>query len=134
MSDKKETKPGAKEFDFDAYPPDTFFHERREGRLRPLPIEEAEPSAAGLVPGPGRPPRKERRRRIDPTTFEKQYNVDELEFMNAMQHFKVQSCKTFPSYGDVLNVAYELGYRKNLAHDRTVEESIAALMGRVGPK
>ena len=56
--------------------------------------------------------RKERRRRIDPTTFEKQYTEDELEFMNAMQRFKVQSCKSFPSHGDVLRVALSLGYRK----------------------
>jgi hypothetical protein len=38
--------------------------------------------------------------------------------MNAMQRFKVQSCKTFPSHGDVLNVALALGYRKvNRADD-----------------
>jgi hypothetical protein len=29
-----------------------------------------------------------------------------------MQQFKVQSCKSFPSHGDVLQVAYALGYRK----------------------
>ena len=33
-------------------------------------------------------------------------------FMNAMQQFKVQSCKSFPSHGDVLRVACSLGYRK----------------------
>ena len=32
--------------------------------------------------------------------------------MNAMQQFKVQSCRSFPSHGDVLQVAHALGYRK----------------------
>ena len=56
--------------------------------------------------------RKERRRRIDPTTFEKQYTDDEMEFMTAMQRFKVQSGKPFPSHGEVLTVARALGYRR----------------------
>ena len=56
--------------------------------------------------------KKERRRRIDPTTFEKQYTDDELEFMNAMQRFKELSGKTFPSYADVIRVAVSLGYRR----------------------
>jgi hypothetical protein len=49
---------------------------------------------------------------VDPTTFEKQYSSDELEFMTAMQYFKVQSGKAFPSYGDVLRVATRLGYKQ----------------------
>lgn len=89
-------------FDFDAYPPDTLFHERRG-------------PAGGSLPDPARAsrPRRERRRRVDPTTFEKQYSTDELEFMNAMQRFKVQSGKPFPSHGEVLRVARRLGYAKS---------------------
>ena len=70
------------------------------------------------MPAEGEPQRrnagqkKERRRRIDPTTFEKQYTDDEMEFMNAMQRFKELSGKTFPTYGDVLKVAVSLGYRR----------------------
>ena len=56
--------------------------------------------------------RKDRRRRIDPTTFEKQYTDAEMEFMTAMQNFKMQSGKSFPSHGDVLRVATGLGYRR----------------------
>ena len=61
--------------------------------------------------------KKDRRRRIDPTTFEKQYTDDELEFMNAMQRFKMQSGKSFPSHGEVLRVAFSLGYRKAVLID-----------------
>lgn len=32
--------------------------------------------------------------------------------MNAMQQFKVQACKSFPTHGEVLRVAFALGYRK----------------------
>ena len=92
MADTDSTPPDGSAFDFDAYPEDTCFHERRTV--------------------PRRPARKERRRRIDPTTFEKQYSGDELEFMNAMQRFKDSSGKAFPSYGEVLAVALKLGYCK----------------------
>lgn len=97
-------------FDFAAYPPDTLFHDRRT----PLPTD-------APIAAPPRP-RRERRRRIDPTTFEKQYTTEELEFMNAMQRFKVQSGKTFPSHGEVLRVARRLGYIKGTEGAGTSDE------------
>jgi hypothetical protein len=104
MFDQDETKPDPAAFDYTAFPEDTLFHERRGGGDRR--------DGAGPPRTTERRAKKERRRRIDPTTFEKQYTEDELEFMNAMQRFKVQSGKSFPSHGDVLRVAHELGYRK----------------------
>ena len=106
MSDPcpQETPSGAEKFDFSAYPADTLFHERRSGQDR---RGEAPPR-----PGGTERRRKERRRRVDPTTFEKQYTPDELEFMNAMQQFKVRTGKTFPTHGDVLRIARTLGYRR----------------------
>lgn len=112
MNDQGQTNSDEPEFDFDAFPPDTVFHERRTGRQRrnfPTPKVVTESSSE---PKPERRVKKERRRRVDPTTFEKQYTDEELEFMNAMQHFKVQSGKSFPTHGDVLRVAFSLGYRK----------------------
>lgn len=105
MSDTTETPDAAPKFDFSAFPPDTLFYDRRSGLDR-------RDSAGATTARPERRSRKDRRRRVDPTTFEKQYTDDELEFMNAMQQFKVRSCKTFPSAGEVLLVALELGYRK----------------------
>lgn len=111
-----ETKPDAPSFDFGAFPTDTLFHERREGRERRH--REGETASAPVErPPTERRARKERRRRIDPTTFEKQYTDDELEFMNAMQRFKVQSGKAFPSHADVLRVAASLGYRRVVEDD-----------------
>ena len=100
----RETTAEPPKFDFSAYPADTLFHERR---VRPdhRSVAEAELVCQQRV-------RKDRRRRVDPTTFEKQYQPDEIEFMNAMQRFKIQSGKTFPSHGEALAVALSLGYRK----------------------
>jgi hypothetical protein len=112
--DNNQTKPPTPQFDFSAFPEDSLFHERRNRHDRRDP---ASPPAAHIVPDAGdgtseRRQKKERRRRIDPTTFEKQYTDDEMEFMNAMQRFKELSGKTFPTHGDVLKVAVSLGYRR----------------------
>jgi hypothetical protein len=114
MSDDSQTTPEALKFDPTAYPPDTLFHERRERGDRRDRNGTPPPT---LGNGPMQPPverraRKERRKRIDPTTFEKQYTVDEIEFMNAVQQFKTRQGKSFPSHGDVLRVAISLGYRR----------------------
>ena len=117
MSDDiKETSKPAPEFDFEAFPVNTLFHERRT-------VLERRGQGSVVVPPPiEAPPRerrakKERRRRIDPTTFEKQYTDEELEFMNAMQRFKELSGKMFPTYGDALMVAVDLGYRRLVLDD-----------------
>jgi hypothetical protein len=112
--DTNQTKADPKEFDFSKYPPDVLFHERRNGRERRN-GNKRDGSNEGINGPPGRierRARKERRRRIDPTTFEKQYTDDEMEFMNAMQRFKELSGKPFPTHGEVLKIASQLGYRK----------------------
>ena len=112
-ADDNQTKPPSAEFDFSKYPRNTLFHDRRTGRDRRLRGDAAQPAAGPRqTDAPERREKKERRRRIDPTTFEKQYTDDEMEFMNAMQRFKELSGKTFPSYGEVLKVAIMLGYRR----------------------
>jgi hypothetical protein len=111
VSDKEVTLPQPSKFEFDKFPLNTLFHERRSGRDR---RDDAPPQAEGQHP-PTAPPerreRKERRRRIDPTTFDKQYTPDELEFMKAMQQVKVQTGRPFPTHREVIGVAVSLGYR-----------------------
>jgi len=112
--DNQQTNPRPPEFDFASHPPNTLFHERREGlerRVTETRDPEQEEPASRAAPTERRA-RRDRRRRIDPTTFEKQYTGDEIEFMNAMQRFKDHSAENFPSHGDVLKVAAALGYRK----------------------
>ena len=54
----------------------------------------------------------ERRRQIDPTTCERDYKPDEIEFMRAMDDYKRRSGRQFPTWSEVLEVLRDLGYRK----------------------
>lgn len=54
----------------------------------------------------------ERRRQIDPTTCERDYGNEEIEFMTAMDDYKRRSGRQFPTWSEVLEVLRDLGYRK----------------------
>jgi hypothetical protein len=117
MSDTIETPDEPAKFDPSSFPPDTFFYERRDGHDRRA-GRPAPPEVQGRR-------KKERRRRVDPTTFEKQYSVDEIEFMTAMQEFKVRTAKSFPTYAEVLAVARSLGYHQPDEPDAIEHEAAA---------
>ena len=53
-----------------------------------------------------------RRRQIDPTTCEREYTADEIEFMNALEIYKRRSGRMFPTCSEVLEVIQSLGYAK----------------------
>jgi hypothetical protein len=52
----------------------------------------------------------ERRRLIDPTTCERDYNDEETEFMKAMDRYKRENRRPFPTWSEVLEVLSSLGY------------------------
>src|SRR5215212_3577331 len=54
----------------------------------------------------------ERRRLIDPTTCERDYSEDETEFMKAMDRYKRENRRPFPTWSEVLEVLRSLGYRR----------------------
>ncbi|QEL18062.1 hypothetical protein [Limnoglobus roseus] len=54
----------------------------------------------------------ERRRLIDPTTCERDYNDEETIFMKAMDRYKRENRRPFPTWSEVLEVLRALGYRK----------------------
>ncbi len=54
----------------------------------------------------------ERRKQIDPTTCERDYSGDEIEFMKAMDNYKRRSGRQFPTWSEVLEVLKDMGYRK----------------------
>jgi hypothetical protein len=56
--------------------------------------------------------RGERRRQIDPTTCERDYNTDEIEFMKAMDQYKRENRRPFPTWSEVLEVLRAIGYRR----------------------
>jgi hypothetical protein len=54
----------------------------------------------------------ERRRLIDPTTCERDYTDEEADFMKAMDRYKRENRRPFPTWSEVLEVMRSLGYRK----------------------
>lgn len=51
-----------------------------------------------------------RRRYIDPTTCEREYSPEELEFMRALDQYKKTSGRMFPTCSEILEVFRSLGY------------------------
>ena len=70
------------------------------------------PVAVERRSGSERRERGERRRQVDPTTCERDYNDDEIVFMKAMDQYKRSNRRPFPTWSEVLEVLRSLGYRK----------------------
>ena len=62
----------------------------------------------GVLAEPRR--KKQRRRHIDPTTCERDYSNPEIEFMRAMDDYKRDAGRMFPTCSEVLEVIRSLGY------------------------
>lgn len=56
--------------------------------------------------------KNKRRRQIDPTTCEREYNEPEIEFMHALDEYKRASGRMFPTCSEILEVIMKLGYRQ----------------------
>ncbi len=66
--------------------------------------------------------RTQRRRQIDPTTCERDYSTDEIEFMKALDDYKRSSGRMFPTCSEILEVFKSLGYVK-IARDESPDDS-----------
>jgi hypothetical protein len=76
----------------------------------------------------------QRRRQIDPTTCERDYSVEEVEFMNAMDEYKRKNGRMFPTCSEVLEVIRNMGYVKLSPSERALlatEESLSAQLDAV---
>lgn len=64
--------------------------------------------------GADKPARRktQRRRQIDPTTCERDYNHEEISFMKALDEYKRTSGRMFPTCSEILEVVRDLGYVK----------------------
>ena len=65
-------------------------------------------------------PKAQRRRQIDPTTCERDYTLEEVEFMNALDEYKRNSGRMFPTCSEILEVFRGLGYIKQ-THEESIE-------------
>jgi len=68
-----------------------------------------------------------RRRQIDPTTCERDYSPEEVEFMHALEQYKRANGRMFPTCSEVLEVIRGLGYEKlNRATQHNVDNQPSA--------
>jgi hypothetical protein len=79
---------------------------RSDRRKRQIPV------AIERRSGKDRRNQGERRRQIDPTTCERDYTDDEIQFMRAMDQYKRDNRRPFPTWSEVLEVLRAIGYRK----------------------
>jgi hypothetical protein len=107
---------------------ETVTLDRRRSARREEEQEEASPA-----PVLERRAKVQRRRQIDPTTCERDYSVQEVEFMNAMDEYKRKNGRMFPTCSEVLEVIRSLGYvqispagRAMLAADGEFSEGFSA--------
>src|ERR1700757_4224984 len=70
------------------------------------------PVAVERRSGKDRRQQGERRRQVDPTTCERDYTDEEIIFMKAMDQYKRDNRRPFPTWSEVLEVLHALGYRK----------------------
>jgi hypothetical protein len=75
----------------------------RRKKSEPIPVERRQVARREKVA---------RRRQIDPTTCERDYSDDEVEFMNALDQYKRKSGRMFPTCSEILEVIRGLGYVK----------------------
>lgn len=73
------------------------------------------PARRDTSAGPHRGPKGPRRRRfIDPTTCDRDYGPEEVEFMQALERYKRASGRMFPTCSEILEVVRSLGYQRDL--------------------
>jgi hypothetical protein len=60
----------------------------------------------------------QRRRQIDPTTCERDYNDDEIQFMQALDAYKRANGRMFPTCSEILEVIRALGYVRVTANEQ----------------
>src|SRR6476659_5517848 len=84
---------------------DAFLNDRRKRNIPVAKDRRAANAAAKRAAS-------ERRRLIDPTTCERDYNDEETEFMKAMDRYKRENRRPFPTWSEVLEVLRSLGYRR----------------------
>jgi hypothetical protein len=74
-----------------------------------------------------------RRRQIDPTTCERDYTDEEVEFMQALDQYKRKSGRMFPTCSEVLEVIHSLGYVKLTSAQMTSCQATGPLAASAKP-
>ncbi len=72
----------------------------RRAKSEPVPVERRKNTRRKV----------QRRRQIDPTTCERDYTNDEIEFMQALDAYKRANGRMFPTCSEILEVIRAMGY------------------------
>ena len=96
--------------------------ERRAGDRR----KESVPIATERRQAPRR--KVQRRRQIDPTTCERDYTNDEIQFMQALDDYKRSSGRMFPTCSEILEVVRKVGYVK-VVDPETLDQPLETTTG-----
>lgn len=116
------TSPGAEEVVID----------RRRGPRRTGERNQA-PAIIADEPQLERRQKVNRRRQIDPTTCERDYTDQEVEFMNALDDYKRRSGRMFPTCSEVLEVIRMLGYVKASPAEMALHDGASYCAGSAKP-
>jgi len=118
----------------DMLPEDAITIDRRGDKDRRKSESAADEATTPEKPKLERRAKVNRRRQIDPTTCERDYTEDEIEFMSAIDEYKRTSGRMFPTCSEVLEVLRNLGYRKvNIQDEKTGTESHISASDPVEP-
>lgn len=88
--------------------------DRRKPVDRREKVTNSVPAAPRPIVAMERRKKKPRRRQIDPTTCERDYTDQEIEFMQAVDAFKHRTGNRFPTCGEVISIILDLGYVRDV--------------------
>ncbi|MBI1247272.1 hypothetical protein GC197_05435 [bacterium] len=91
---------------------DNKTEKKDEVKAKAQDVVAAEENQESAAPKMERRAKVNRRRQIDPTTCERDYTGDEIEFMQALDAYKRTSGRMFPTCSEILEVIRELGYSR----------------------
>ena len=95
--------------------------------------EIAEAERAALERRLGKDGNGRRRRQVDPTTCERDYSDDEVEFMKAIDFYKRSNGRMFPTCSETLEVLRNLGYVKMPRGDESSDRSAVLFVHNLYP-
>lgn len=102
--------------------------DRRRKDRRPSEVTAQDSSKIEVKPARRK---QQRRRQIDPTTCERDYNGDEILFMQTLDAYKRSSGRMFPTCSEILEVIRDMGYVKLSDEEKQILASIQEVEGEL---
>jgi|694.fasta_scaffold00058_69 hypothetical protein len=126
--------PERRSIESDVKSPSASAKKARPAKSSAQPSKAASPIAAAVTEKPASQltaRKQQRRRQIDPTTCEREYNLREIQFMQAIDAYKRSSGRMFPTCSEILEVIDQLGYVQLTEDERSVLRSIEEVQAEI---